>query len=55
MKLELASQLRRETTLSIKTIAARVHLGSSKSANAKLRQHMRQCVDTCHRQAQLGV
>ena len=40
-KLKMAARLRRETTLSIKAIAARVHLGSSKAANAKLHKHMR--------------
>ena len=40
-KLEIAARLRRETTLSIKAIAARVGLGSSKAANAKLHHHMR--------------
>ncbi len=39
-KLDLAARLRRETTLSIKEIAARVHLGTSKSANARLDQWM---------------
>jgi DNA invertase Pin-like site-specific DNA recombinase len=39
-KLEVAARLRRETTLSIKAIAARVGLGTSKSANAKLHRHM---------------
>src|SRR5439155_832819 len=36
-KLAIAARLRKETTLSIKSIAARVHLGTSKSANARLR------------------
>ena len=40
-KLEIAARLRRETTLTIKYIAAIVHLGSSKSANANLHRHMR--------------
>lgn len=40
-KLEIAARLRRETTLSIKAIAVRVGLGSSKAANAKLHNHMR--------------
>jgi hypothetical protein len=35
-KLALAARLRRETTLPLKWIAARVKLGSSKSANGKL-------------------
>ena len=40
-KLEIAARLRRETTLTIKAIAARVCLGTSKAANAKLHRHMR--------------
>ena len=35
-KLKIAARLRRETTLSVKEIAARLHLGSWKSANALL-------------------
>jgi hypothetical protein len=35
-KLEMAARLRRETMLSINAIAARVHLGTSKTANSKL-------------------
>ena len=41
-KLEIGARLRRETTLTIKAIAARVHLGSSKSANANLHRQMGQ-------------
>jgi len=40
-KLEIAAWLRRETTLTVKAIAARVHLGTSKAANVKLHRHMR--------------
>ena len=40
-KLALAARLRRETTLSTKAIAARVHLGSSKAANRSLHSYMR--------------
>jgi len=40
-KLALAARLRRETTLSLKWITARVGLGSSKSANTKLHVWMR--------------
>jgi hypothetical protein len=54
-KLQLAARLRRETTLSIKAIAARVHLGSSKSANAKLHRHMRQSPVNDPAQGQLGI
>ena len=39
-KLALAARLRKETTLPIKAIAALVHLGSSKSANATLHRFM---------------
>jgi hypothetical protein len=35
-KLDIAARPRRETTLPIKRIAARVHLGTSKSANGIL-------------------
>ena len=41
-KLTIAARLRQETTLSIKAIAARAHLGTSKSANARLHEWMRQ-------------
>jgi hypothetical protein len=40
-KLALASRLRRETTLTIKEIAARVKLGASKRANARLHALMK--------------
>jgi hypothetical protein len=39
-KLALAARLRRETTVTLKAIAARMHLGTSKSANARLHQWM---------------
>ena len=35
-KMAIAARLRKETTLTVKAIAARVHLGTSKSANARL-------------------
>jgi len=41
-KLAIASRLRKETTLTIKAIAARAHLGTSKSANARLHSWMGQ-------------
>ena len=41
-KLALAARLRRETTLPLKAIAAKVGLGSSKSANATLHRWMAQ-------------
>jgi REP element-mobilizing transposase RayT len=40
-KLALAARLRRETTLTLRAIAARVQLGTSKSANARLHEWMR--------------
>jgi hypothetical protein len=40
-KLALAARVRRETTLPLKTIAALAHLGTSKSANARLHEWMR--------------
>jgi hypothetical protein len=40
-KLAIAARLRRETTLTLKAIAARVRLGTSKSANARLHKWMR--------------
>ena len=39
-KLEIGARLRRETTLTLKVVAARVHLGSGKSANSNLHRHM---------------
>lgn len=41
-KLEIAARLRRETALTLKQIAARIGLGSSRSANATLHRWMRQ-------------
>jgi len=41
-KLALAARLRRETTLPLKWIAARVRLGTSKSANSKLHLWMKE-------------
>ncbi len=40
-KLAIAARLRKETTLPIKEIAALAHLGTSKSANARLHEWMR--------------
>jgi len=39
-KLALAARVRRETTLPLKAIAALAHLGTSKSANARLNEWM---------------
>jgi len=40
-RLAIAARLRQETTLSLKHIAERVHLGTSKSANARLHEWMK--------------
>jgi hypothetical protein len=40
-KLEIAARLRRETTLSVKEIAARVRLGTSKGANRNLHGYLK--------------
>jgi len=54
-KLEIAARLRRETTMSIKSIAARVQLGTSKAANVKLHNHMRCAEAADSRQTRLGI
>jgi REP element-mobilizing transposase RayT len=54
-KLEIAARLRRETTLSLKSIAARVQLGTSKAANVKLHNHMRSTGAADSRQTRLGI
>ena len=41
-KLQIAGRLRKETTLTIKQIAARLHLGSPRSASVRLHVAMRQ-------------
>jgi len=55
IKLEVASRLRRETTLSIKAIAARMHLGSSKAVNRSLHRYMRGNAASEGAQGQLGI
>ena len=54
-KLEIGARLRRETTLSTKAIAARVHLGSSKAANRSLHNHMRGHGAPTAGQGKLGI
>ena len=54
-KLEIAARLRRETTLSVKDIAARVRLGTSKGANTNLHHHMRRSFAPHAGPAQLGI
>ena len=53
-KLGIAARLRRETTLSIKTIASRVHLGASKSANTRLHTAMGRGISGQTAQATFG-
>ena len=40
-KMAVAARLRQETTLMVKAIAARLHLGTARSANARLRERLR--------------
>ena len=40
LKLAIAARLRKEATLPLKAIAARVHLGTSKGANTNLHKWM---------------
>jgi REP-associated tyrosine transposase len=54
-KLQIAARLRRETTLSIKQIAGRLHLGTSKSASVRLHTAMKQTAPTHPAQACLGI
>ena len=54
-KLAIAMRLRRETTLSIKAIAARLHLGTSKSANIRLHVAMNQTMLARPTQTQLAL
>ena len=54
-KLALAARLCQETTLSSKGIAARVHLGTSKSANARLHQFMTPLKPSDPRQGQMRI
>ena len=54
-KLAIAARLRKETTLSIKRIATRAHLGTSKSANARLHKWMGTSSKPNPAQGQLGI
>ena len=56
-KLAIAARLREETALSVKTIAAWMPLGTSKSANARLHGWLRQSAPTASAsaQTQLGI
>ena len=53
--LDMAARLRRETTLSTKLIAARMHPGSSKAANRSLHSFMRGGEAASTGQEQLGI
>jgi REP element-mobilizing transposase RayT len=54
-KLGIAARLRRETTLPIKAIARRMHLGTSKSANIRLHTAMRARAPADAAQGRLGI
>ncbi len=54
-KLWIAARLRRETTLSLKAIANRVHLGTSKGANTNLHRWMHGAPPQDSAQGQLGI
>jgi hypothetical protein len=54
-KLALAARLRKETTLSLKQIAARVSLGTSKSANASLHRWMQSNPPVASRREPVGI
>ena len=54
-KLEIAARVGRETTLSLKGIAGLVHLGTSKTANAKLHKPMRTSPWTNPAQGAVGI
>jgi len=54
-KLQMAMRLRRETTLTIKEISARLHLGTPRSASVRLHCAMRQTNQTPQAQASLGI
>ena len=55
VKPAIAARLRRETTLSTKAIAARVHLGSAKAANRSLRRYLHWDEAVSAGQGQLGI
>jgi len=54
-KLAIATRLRRETALPIKAITARLHLGTSKSANIRLHAAMSQPAPSQSIQYPLGL
>ncbi|MGA2661627.1 MAG: hypothetical protein ABSH34_29445 [Verrucomicrobiota bacterium] len=54
-KLGIAAHLRRETTLPIKPIARRVHLGTPRSANIRLHAALRPSALADPAQGRLGI
>lgn len=54
-KLEVAARLRRETTLSIKQIATRLHLGTPRSASVRLLTATSQKASADPAQRTLGI
>jgi hypothetical protein len=54
-KMGIAVRLRRETTLSIKDIAARIHLGTSNTANARLHSAMKKLGLAGSSQGSVGI
>ncbi len=54
-KLAIAVRLRRENTLSIKAITARVHLGTYNTANARLHRAMKQGLGAEITQGIIGI
>jgi hypothetical protein len=54
-KMAIAVRLGRETSLSIKGIATRVHLGTSNTANARLRKAMKELVPLTPDQRSFGI
>jgi len=54
-KLQIAARLRRETTLTVKQIAARLHLGTSRTASVHLHTTMRQTTPDQADQGSLGI
>jgi len=54
-KMAIAVRLRRETTLSIRAIAGRVHLGTPNTANARLHKAMKEPVPLGSGQRGFGI
>ena len=54
-KVQLAQRLRKETTLSVRQIAARLHLGTPKSASFRLLSHRKAAPSGQSSQFSLGL